>query len=85
MGLARVRRIGGCNYRPDMLLYVGGNLVVGDRPEDEVVALFKSWGFDRVFYRNANFTEMFSLLRQDLEGNNSNPFSNEPPVEAGIR
>jgi methylaspartate mutase sigma subunit len=52
--------------REDILLYVGGNLVVGDRPEDEVVALFKSYGFHRVFYRSANFNDIMGLLAEDL-------------------
>jgi methylaspartate mutase sigma subunit len=50
-----------------IVLYIGGNLVVGDRKEDEVVSLFKSWGFDRVFYRHADFNEVFRLLREDIE------------------
>lgn len=54
--------------RGDILLYAGGNLVVGDRPEDQVVSLFKSYGFDRVFYHNADFNEVLKLLAEDLQG-----------------
>ena len=32
-----------------ILLYVGGNIVVGKQPFDEVEARFKKMGFDRVF------------------------------------
>lgn len=35
----------------DVLLYVGGNIVVGNRPKDDVVALFKGYGFDRVYHQ----------------------------------
>ena len=53
--------------RGDTLLYAGGNLVVADRPEKEVIALFKSYGFDRVFYRTADFSEVLRLLAEDLQ------------------
>lgn len=33
----------------DVLLYVGGNIVVGKQPFDEVEKRFKAMGFDRVF------------------------------------
>ena len=33
----------------DILLYVGGNIVVGKQPFDEVEKRFKAMGFDRVF------------------------------------
>ena len=49
-----------------IILYAGGNLVVGDRPEREVVNLFKSYGFDRVFYHNADFNKVLKLLKEDL-------------------
>lgn len=53
--------------RSDIILYVGGNLVVGDRGEDEVVALFESFGFDRVFYRSSGFSQMLVNLAEDVE------------------
>lgn len=55
----------------DILLYAGGNLVVGDREEGQVVSLFKSYGFDRVFYHNANFNDVLRLLAEDLQDGNS--------------
>ena len=57
--------------RGDILLYAGGNLVVGDRPEAQVEALFEDYGFDRVFYRQTDFDEVMNLLAQDLSDGNS--------------
>ena len=51
---------------PDVLLYAGGNLVVGDRPTGEVERLFTGYGFHRVFHRPAGFRPVFAALRQDL-------------------
>lgn len=51
----------------NILLYAGGNLVIGDRPEKEVVSLFKSYGFNRVFYHNADFNNVLRLLAEDLQ------------------
>lgn len=53
--------------RGDILLYAGGNLVVGNRSADQVVSLFESYGFDRVFYHNADFNEVLKLLAKDLQ------------------
>jgi len=52
---------------PHIILYAGGNLVVGDRKEDEVVTLFKSFGFDRVFFRQTDFETVFNLLKNDIK------------------
>ena len=35
----------------NILLYVGGNIVVGKRSQEEVIALFKGFGFDRVYHQ----------------------------------
>ena len=35
----------------DILLYVGGNIVVGKRFQEEVVGLLKGFGFDRVHHQ----------------------------------
>lgn len=48
------------------LLYVGGNVVVGSRPEPEVVALFKSYGFDRVYHQRPDIGAAIVDLFQDL-------------------
>ena len=66
--------------REDILLYVGGNLVVGDRRQDEVVTLFKYFGFDRVFYRNADFGEVLRLLAEDLRRRVSRPHALESAI-----
>lgn len=47
------------------LLYAGGNLVVGDRSPDEVERLFRSYGFDRVYYRTADISVAIDDLRRD--------------------
>ncbi|MGI8665407.1 MAG: methylaspartate mutase subunit S [Jatrophihabitans sp.] len=52
----------------DVLLYAGGNLVVGDRPSAEVERLFAGYGFHRVFHRPSTFVAVFDALRQDLDG-----------------
>ena len=49
-----------------ILLYVGGNLVVGKQPFAEVQRRFLNMGFDRVFGPGTAPEEAISLLRQDL-------------------
>ena len=50
-----------------ILLYVGGNLVVGKTPFAEVEKKFKAMGFDRVFSSHDDLAEAVKLLRQDIE------------------
>lgn len=50
-----------------VLLYVGGNVVVGNRPEPEVVALFKRYGFDRVYHQRPDIGAAIIDLFQDLQ------------------
>ena len=50
-----------------VLLYVGGNVVVGNRPEAEVVALFKSYGFDRVYHQRPDIAAAIVDLFKDFE------------------
>lgn len=50
-----------------VLLYVGGNVVVGSRPEAEVVALFKSYGFDRVYHQRPDISRAIDDLFEDIE------------------
>lgn len=51
----------------DRLLYVGGNVVVGNhRPEAEVVALFKGYGFDRVYHQRPDIGAAIADLFEDL-------------------
>ncbi|WP_305788040.1 methylaspartate mutase subunit S [Symbioplanes lichenis] len=50
----------------NVLLYAGGNLVVGDRPTAVVERLFLGYGFHRVFHRPGTLTTFFEALRRDL-------------------
>ena len=50
----------------DILLYVGGNIVVGKQPFDEVEARFKKMGFDRVFGPGTPPEETIKYLKEDL-------------------
>lgn len=49
-----------------ILLYVGGNIVVGKQPFDEVEKRFKAMGFDRVFPPGTSPETSISFLKQDL-------------------
>jgi methylaspartate mutase sigma subunit len=51
----------------DVLLYVGGNIVVGKRAKDEVVALFKGYGFDRVYHQQPDIGIAVADLLQDMQ------------------
>lgn len=50
-----------------ILLYVGGNLVVGKTPFEEVERKFRAMGFDRVFSPQVDLAAVVVLLRQDVE------------------
>ena len=50
----------------DILLYVGGNIVVGKQPFDEVEVRFKKMGFDRVFGPGTAPEETIKYLKEDL-------------------
>lgn len=50
----------------DIILYVGGNLVVGKTPSEEVVAKFKAMGFDRVFTNDIPLEICVEVLKNDL-------------------
>lgn len=49
-----------------ILRYIGGNLVIGTRPADEIERTFTSYGFHRVFHQPSSFDVVFDALRQDL-------------------
>ena len=51
----------------DILLYAGGNLVVGKTPFPEVEAKFREMGFDRVFPPDVDLAEAAALLRKDVD------------------
>lgn len=51
----------------DILLYVGGNIVVGKQPFDEVEKRFKTMGFDRVFGPGTAPETTVAALYEDLK------------------
>ncbi|HEY9446458.1 MAG TPA: methylaspartate mutase subunit S [Burkholderiales bacterium] len=51
----------------DILLYVGGNIVVGNRPQETIVHLFKEYGFDRVYHHQPDLGVAIADLREDLK------------------
>ncbi len=57
----------------DIVLYVGGNLVVGKTPAEVVERKFKAMGFDRVFGPQADLAEAVSLLKADLDARRGRP------------
>jgi methylaspartate mutase sigma subunit len=50
----------------DMVLYVGGNLVIGKRPFEEVETLFIEMGFDRVFSPKTSLLDVVQFLKDDV-------------------
>jgi len=50
----------------DILLYVGGNLVVGKAPLATVEGKFRAMGYDRVFGPDCDLPTVARLLREDL-------------------
>ena len=59
----------------DMLLYVGGNLVVGKQAWEEVEQRFVAMGFDRAFPPGTRTDDVIRILAQDfdLRARNSSP------------
>ena len=56
-----------CDELKDILLYVGGNIVVGKQPFDEVEKRFKAMGFDRVFGPGTAPETTVAALYEDLK------------------
>lgn len=50
-----------------VILYVGGNLVVGKSSFDKVEKTFKGMGFDRVFPSSVFLDDVVGLLRADVK------------------
>lgn len=50
----------------NILLYVGGNIVVGKQPFNEVEIRFKKMGFDRVFGPGTPPEDTIAALKEDL-------------------
>ena len=51
----------------DIVLYVGGNLVIGKHQFEDVKELFLNMGFDRVFPPAVDLHEVADFLKQDIE------------------
>ncbi len=49
-----------------VILYVGGNLVVGKMPREVIVQKFLAMGFDRVFMPSDDLEEAARLLHADI-------------------
>jgi methylaspartate mutase sigma subunit len=50
-----------------ILLYVGGNVVVGKRAMADVVSLFTGYGFDRVYHQQPDIGVAIADLLEDLK------------------
>lgn len=50
----------------DVILYVGGNLVIGKTDYDETEKKFKAMGYDRVFRPDCDLIEAANLLHSDI-------------------
>jgi methylaspartate mutase sigma subunit len=50
----------------DLVLYVGGNLVVGKQPRADVERKFLALGFDRVFFPDSDLEEAARSLERDI-------------------
>ncbi len=50
----------------DILLYVGGNIVVGKQDFVEVEKRFKLMGFNRVFPPGTNIEDVLGIIKADL-------------------
>jgi methylaspartate mutase sigma subunit len=57
----------------NILLYVGGNVVVGNRPGGDVETLFKRYGFDRVYHHQPDISVAIRHLREDLDHGPAQP------------
>lgn len=49
-----------------IVLYVGGNVVVGNRPQEEIIRLFTQYGFNRVYHQQPDISIAIAHLHEDL-------------------
>ena len=56
----------------DIILYVGGNLVVGKTDAAEIERTFLEMGYDRVFRPDTDLEEAAALLRADIDRRRAN-------------
>lgn len=52
----------------DIILYVGGNIVVGKQEFEDVEKRFKAMGFNRVFPPGTTIDSVIDTIKQDLGG-----------------
>jgi methylaspartate mutase sigma subunit len=52
--------------RSNILLYIGGNLAVGERSSDEVERRYRDLGFDRAYHRPSSLYALFTDLETDF-------------------
>lgn len=50
----------------DILLYVGGNVIVGNRPQADVARIFRQYGFNRVYHQQPDISVAIADLQKDL-------------------
>ncbi len=50
-----------------VIIYVGGNLVIGKTPREQVIAKFEQMGYDRVFMPDVDLESVIELLREDIK------------------
>ena len=50
----------------DVVLYVGGNLSMGDYPAEEIESRYLNLGFDRAYHRPSNLNVLLIDLKSDL-------------------
>ena len=50
----------------DIILYVGGNLVIGKKDPEKIQILYKAMGFNRVFGPDADLDRVAEFLARDL-------------------
>ncbi len=64
----------------EVLLYVGGNLVVGKHDFTEIESTFKAMGFDRVFSPSHDLEEVCQLIATDINNKLTNCLSQPEEV-----
>ncbi|MFP4187669.1 MAG: methylaspartate mutase subunit S, partial [Acholeplasmataceae bacterium] len=50
----------------DVLLYVGGNIVIGEQDFEQVEKRFKDMGFDRVYPPGVAIEDVLDQIKEDL-------------------
>ena len=63
-----------------IVLYVGGNLVVGKTPREPVIEKFTAMGFDRVFMPADDLEQAAQLLAADIEARGDDARSEGEPA-----